>query len=314
MKKTLLLLLVVALVLLAGGCGNKPYTAFGTVTDGTSVGIADVTVAVDGIGVATTNADGEWTLTEVTGRRTVTPSKAGFSFDPASTTITAKQNIANFIGTPIDVSNVALRVYAPASSFAHISRDIPQTGASEVIAEVRVKVDEQSSGTSWGPGLALYWGDNTHVKLNYQSSARWRMHSDGVTGFINNVTAALDADSDGWVSLRFKVNESNISAYVKTDEDWNLITESARPADIAIVPEKIIIGKAYGTKGATYSNLLLMNSAAKLGEMGTSYFADFKLYLDGVLAFTDGFTDLNAWDINIEPLAAGAYIDTALLD
>jgi hypothetical protein len=78
------------------------WSISGTVTDSTSAGISGVSVSTSG-GSATTSSTGAWTISGLAnGSYTVTPSKAGYSFSPASRAVTvsgADVSGQNFTGT-----------------------------------------------------------------------------------------------------------------------------------------------------------------------------------------------------------------------
>lgn len=90
----------IALVVSVSGCTTTtaPYAASGRITDGNGAGITEVSVLVDGVGVAATDDDGEWSLADVQGRRTVIPTKTGWEFTPPCATISANQPEADFVG------------------------------------------------------------------------------------------------------------------------------------------------------------------------------------------------------------------------
>jgi Dockerin type I domain len=77
------------------------YNIAGTVTSG-GVGLAGVTIT-DGTRTATTDASGNYTLSGVpAGSYTLTPTKSGYSFSPASLSVSVSGNVTgqNFTGTP----------------------------------------------------------------------------------------------------------------------------------------------------------------------------------------------------------------------
>ena len=93
-------------------CGAAPSTwsVSGTVTTGTGVGIAGVTVGT-GSASTTTNSSGAYTLGGLAnGTYTLTPSLSGYTFSPASSSVTisgANVSGKNFTGTAANVPPVA---------------------------------------------------------------------------------------------------------------------------------------------------------------------------------------------------------------
>jgi PKD repeat protein len=85
------------------GAGPSTWSVSGTVTTGTGVGISGVTVSA-GTASTTTNSSGAYTLGGLAnGTYTLTPSLAGYTFSPASSSVTisgANVTGRNFTGTP----------------------------------------------------------------------------------------------------------------------------------------------------------------------------------------------------------------------
>lgn len=82
--------------------GGATYSISGRVTDGTGNTIAGVTVSAGAAGSATTDQNGAYTLTGLAaGTYTLTPSKSGYSFSPASRTVTVPPDATgqNFVGS-----------------------------------------------------------------------------------------------------------------------------------------------------------------------------------------------------------------------
>ena len=110
----LLLILVMALVVsgCGGGGGSKgtsTYTVSGSVVDQNGEPLKGVIVTFSGsFGAATTNSDGQWSKSGLTGTVTATPALEGFNFDPSSVEITGARSDVNFTGTvatdPYEVS------------------------------------------------------------------------------------------------------------------------------------------------------------------------------------------------------------------
>ena len=82
--------------------GGSPYSISGRVVDHNNNGIADVSVS-DGLGhAATTDPNGNYTLTGLgSGSYTVTPSMSDYTFSPASRSVSVPPNAVgvDFVGT-----------------------------------------------------------------------------------------------------------------------------------------------------------------------------------------------------------------------
>ncbi len=77
------------------------YTVSGYVRDTSNKPVNDVTISFSGgYSSVTTNSNGYWSKDGLSGSVVVTPSKSGWTFTPASTTVTGAKNGVNFIGTP----------------------------------------------------------------------------------------------------------------------------------------------------------------------------------------------------------------------
>ncbi len=77
------------------------YTVSGYVRDTSNKPVNDVTISFSGgYSSVTTNSNGYWSKDGLSGSVVVTPSKSGWTFTPASTTVAGAKNDVNFIGTP----------------------------------------------------------------------------------------------------------------------------------------------------------------------------------------------------------------------
>jgi len=94
--------LIVSLLLV--GClggGGKGYQVSGIIQDASGLGIEGVELALLGSKTsltAKTGADGSWSAQGLTGKVTITPTKEGWSFDPASLEVTKESKTVNFTG------------------------------------------------------------------------------------------------------------------------------------------------------------------------------------------------------------------------
>ncbi|MBA8888706.1 hypothetical protein FHW12_002942, partial [Dokdonella fugitiva] len=120
-------------------CGAAPSTwsVSGTVTTGAGVGIAGVTIST-GSASTTTNSSGAYTLGSLAnGTYTLTPSLAGYTFSPTSTSVTisgANVSGKNFTGTPTTntppVANFGVTTSGLTANFTDSSTDSDGTIAS----------------------------------------------------------------------------------------------------------------------------------------------------------------------------------------
>ncbi|MFV9506445.1 MAG: PKD domain-containing protein, partial [Oscillochloridaceae bacterium umkhey_bin13] len=86
------------------------YTVSGRVTTANGTGLAGVTLS-DGTRTATTNASGDYMLTGVpSGSYTLTPSLSGYTFSPASLSVSVSGNLSgrNFTATPISAATYTI--------------------------------------------------------------------------------------------------------------------------------------------------------------------------------------------------------------
>jgi len=87
-----------------GGDGDGQYTVSGRVADTSGIGIAGVTLAMGGK-TATTDAQGNYTISGIYGGYSynLRPTKSGYTFSPASRTVTVNDNVTgkDFVGTPV---------------------------------------------------------------------------------------------------------------------------------------------------------------------------------------------------------------------
>jgi hypothetical protein len=87
-KKTVsaLALMVLILVVFISGCtGPETYSVRGTVKEANGQGLSGVNLLFSGgFGTATTNSEGHWSKTDLSGMVTVTPEKWGYTFSPGN--------------------------------------------------------------------------------------------------------------------------------------------------------------------------------------------------------------------------------------
>jgi len=87
-----------------GGTGTSGarYTVSGSVRDASGAGVADVTLQSDDGSSTTTDSEGNWSLADLQGTRTITPSRDGWRFEPTSTEVDGASGPSSdvaFVGT-----------------------------------------------------------------------------------------------------------------------------------------------------------------------------------------------------------------------
>ena len=92
---------LITLIFVLSSCMSVPsvtsYSVSGQVTYNGS-GLGGVTISFsDGLPSVTTNSNGSWSQSGLTGSVTVTPSLSGYTFSPSSITVTGPNNNVNFI-------------------------------------------------------------------------------------------------------------------------------------------------------------------------------------------------------------------------
>ncbi len=109
------------------------YSLSGRVADASGTGLSGVTIS-DGTRTATTDASGNYTLSGIpAGSYTLTPSKSGYSFSPASLSVTVSSNLTgrNFTATPTSPETGVSLAVVPASTTLSVG------GTLSVTLEVR---------------------------------------------------------------------------------------------------------------------------------------------------------------------------------
>ncbi len=77
------------------------YTVSGYVVDSNGNGLGGVSISFsDGLSSVTTNSQGYWSQSGLSGSVVITPSLNGYTFTPSSTTVTGPNNNVNFTGYP----------------------------------------------------------------------------------------------------------------------------------------------------------------------------------------------------------------------
>lgn len=110
--------LLAGMALLLAACGGaggdapptvETFDVAGTVTDGAGAGIGDVTISFgSSASSVTTDSDGAWAQTGLTGHVTITPKHNDYIFAPESRKVSKAQNNVNFTGYKKDPLSLEL--------------------------------------------------------------------------------------------------------------------------------------------------------------------------------------------------------------
>lgn len=120
LRRCLTLVTLTLIPLALSGCfgnvsaipGSTAYSVSGAVSDTQGQGISDVTIIVTG-GInttTTTDQNGSWSLSGLTGTVTIAAAKDGYTFTPESHQKSGPSNSVNFTGTPDAVDQGTLKV------------------------------------------------------------------------------------------------------------------------------------------------------------------------------------------------------------
>ena len=144
-----------------GGGGGELYSISGTVTSGSS-GLAAVTITLTGTSSATTTTDsnGIYQFSNLAvGSYTITPSKAGYTFDPSGISVSVTNS--NFTGQNFTATAVTwAKTYGGVND--DIAHSIQQTSDGGYIV---------AGGTySYGAGFIDFW----IIKLNLNGDIDWQ--------------------------------------------------------------------------------------------------------------------------------------------
>ncbi len=103
-KKSPVFFLMVALLIFFAGCDffevdQEPYNVTGRIVDKNGEGVEGVTIAFNrGFGAVTTDEQGAWTITGLTGTVLATPLKTGWNFSPFNKRLSEESDGVQFIG------------------------------------------------------------------------------------------------------------------------------------------------------------------------------------------------------------------------
>ena len=239
-------------------------TVEGTITDSDGDGIAGVKVAVwrtatDTAGTGTTNADGEYSIdAESGGTATVTPSKTGYTFDPASRSVTLGAN-ATITGIDFEGgmnARITGRVTAGGAGLSGATVSVsPRDGGGKARTATT-----RNSGRFTVTNVSIGWNTVTVTKDGYSFAPR-DVHVSGGTVDIGDLEAmgtiqatnveaerdtAADGSFDGMVTVTWAAGAADttgVSYAVQTcvpnaDADPAVTCEEASESWTAGSPER----------------------------------------------------------------------------
>jgi len=190
--------------------GSTTYSIAGTVTLSTGGGLSGATVTA-GSATATTATDGTYTLTGLAnGTYTVTPSKSGYTFSPASTSVTiasANQTGKNFTATAstgdtalASGAGVAGSVTLQAWKYYTIAVPSGATSLAITLTGLSADIDLYVNNSATHPTTSSYYGRSynggtTSESLSYTSptAATWSIGVYGYAAGNFTVTATVAA-------------------------------------------------------------------------------------------------------------------------
>ena len=263
------------------------YTVSGRIADGTSTGIAGVTVA-DGTRSAVTDSSGTYTLTGVLpGSYTLTPTKSGYSFSTATRNVTVSaSNLPgqDFTGTLLTYTVSGRIVDGTSTGIAGVT---VADGTHTAITDV--------SGTYTLTGVLPGSYTLTPTKSGYSFSAATRnvtvsasnLPGQDFTGTQNTYTVSgriVDSSSTGIAG----VTVADGTRTAVTDSTGSYTLTGVLPGSYTLTPTKSGYSFSTATRNiiVSASNLPGQDFIGTLIETGGSW--TFLLYLDGDTKSIDG--------------------------
>jgi len=152
----------------------------------------------------------------------------------------------------INVTDNVLEITALANTYAHIERLIE--GQISVF-ETKVAVISGQGGSSWGPGIGIFWDYNNSIRYmitggSYyaETTIRARLIIDGTVILFSNIEAISNGE---WIGLKIDLTSENIVLKYEIDGLWKnfVMLEVGEEETIFTVPEgwktngKIMVGK-----------------------------------------------------------------------
>ncbi|NNJ11527.1 hypothetical protein EKD04_014415 [Chloroflexales bacterium ZM16-3] len=183
------------------------YTVSGRVTNGSGVGIAGVIISA-GSKAVTTERNGSYTISDLAaGSYTLTPSKSGYTFSPASRSVTVSRNLSgqDFVGASAEqgLVDVSISLYSNPNSTQRLDYE-------EIVRYFADGVFEESNGAHKLHTVTIYPNQGLTGRANIQWIAScWpnaHISGYGVTGLrvemcdsFSNVNFLSDHEAGGYV-------------------------------------------------------------------------------------------------------------------
>jgi archaellum component FlaF (FlaF/FlaG flagellin family) len=277
----------------------------GKITDANSTPIANVTVTTGNGYSATTNSSGDYTISGlITGTYTLTPSKAGYTFSPASRTIAVPPGASGQDFTGFDTaSSLSISHIEVTQVIQDEANDVPLIAGKPTF--VRVYVDcgvgctavPGVTGTlevSSSAGTATYQPNMGPITVEHPPTppgwASQRGHLDKTLNFYTISTGLLTGD----VTFTARVGDAILSETLpfvpgkKLRIAWVPVRyQPFWPFPPSFTPDETIANRAVGYMGKIFP----------LAAIDLDYFQQPLQQTDqGFLTFSNAFTEFTAWN------------------
>jgi hypothetical protein len=146
-------------------------------------------------------------------------------------------------GTRMDVADGKVTITSLAHSIAYARRALP-AGTTMVQCRIDTGTD---GGMTWGPGLALRWGEKGFLRLNLRTPQAEVGVDDGKDQYL--VVEGIHPGTSYYLRLRLEADK--IAAEVSSDGEWWLPAKMLPRADYPGDPTEVMLGKMAGNGGDT---------------------------------------------------------------
>lgn len=173
-------------------------------------------------------------------------------------------------GTSLEILDSLITIYARENTYVHV--EYPNEWKN-VSAQCKVKLGGLNCGSSWRPGLCLYWAPGDWCSIGLEKGLRY-LPVEMVAGTPAwNVYGAVEIGRWYWVKIDLTPNEI-IYSVSENGIAWTPIRAVPRPASLS-GPPLVILGKGWGD-GVSYPNPDLDNdSPTVLGPFDIQYIDSF---------------------------------------